>query len=192
MTSTIAEEKSLLRSIYKRDRQNLSLSYKKQSEETIYARFLAYLQSNKPKSVIGFYYPTRDELNTIPLLEKLEHNGTTCLLPKISPKTSKMEFYEWTSNSKMKKNTSFIFLEPCSNRKKTPNIIITPLLTCDITGNRLGYGKGFYDQYISSHNNMIKIGFCYEELLSKEVLPSENHDQKIDIIFTENRTIYIS
>jgi 5-formyltetrahydrofolate cyclo-ligase len=193
MTNTSSEQKSLLRTICKRDRQNLSHAYKKKAEALIHAKFLLYLKSTNYNHTIGFYYPTRDEFDTIPLLETLSNQGTKCLLPKVEPESMEMDFYEWSPNSKMIKNSSLVFLEPYSNKKGIPTIIIAPLLTCDLSGNRLGYGKGLYDQYLVSHNNIIKIAFCYEKLLSKDTtIPSEEHDQRIDVIFTENQTIYIS
>lgn len=47
-------------------------------------------------------------------------------------------------------------------------VVFVPLLTCDINGNRVGYGKGFYDKFLSKCNtNVIKIGFSYFDPIDK-------------------------
>lgn len=186
-----SEQKSLLRDLIKNDRKNLPDDYKTQAETIICNNFLSYLGRIKHKPIIGLYYPINNELDIAPLVKNLPNQRYKCSLPKLKSDHSSMDFYEWTPNVEMVKNT-FGFLEPKDTEKTMPNIIIIPLLTCDYKGNRLGYGKGFYDKYLSSHKNIIKVGFCYERLLSKEVLPVEDHDQKIDIIFTEVQTINAS
>ena len=42
------------------------------------------------------------------------------------------------------------------------DIVITPLLYCDNNGNRVGYGKGFYDMFFSKMNhNALKVGVSF-------------------------------
>lgn len=69
--------------------------------------------------------------------------------------------------------------------------IIIPGSVFDITGNRIGYGKGYYDKFINSIDYEVKkIALCYDfQLLN--VIPSEDHDVKMDIIITENRTVLL-
>lgn len=60
-----------------------------------------------------------------------------------------------------------------------PGIAFTP------SGGRLGFGKGYYDKFLSEFKG-IKIGICYEfQLLDK--LPLSEHDINMDIIITEKR-----
>src|SRR5438270_879259 len=42
------------------------------------------------------------------------------------------------------------------------DMIIVPMLTCDLNGNRVGYGKGFYDRYLKRcRKDSLKIGLSY-------------------------------
>lgn len=41
------------------------------------------------------------------------------------------------------------------------DIILVPLLAFDRKGHRVGYGKGFYDRFLSEHENAIKIGLSF-------------------------------
>ena len=57
---------------------------------------------------------------------------------------------------------SWGILEPKSNRNYSINdfdVLIIPSVYCDRNGNRIGYGKGFYDQFFTKINlDSIKIG----------------------------------
>ncbi len=52
---------------------------------------------------------------------------------------------------------------------------------------RMGYGKGFYDTYLSDKPEIYKMGICYECQL-RETLPEEAHDRKPQMVITE-RTV---
>ena len=48
------------------------------------------------------------------------------------------------------------------------DLIFVPLLICDTQGYRVGYGKGFYDKFLSQcRENVIKIGLNYDEPINK-------------------------
>ncbi|MBS1536312.1 MAG: 5-formyltetrahydrofolate cyclo-ligase [Bacteroidetes bacterium] len=64
------------------------------------------------------------------------------------------------------------------------DIIIVPLVAFDQMKHRLGYGKGFYDRFLSTVNALkIGIGFSLQEADS---IPIEPHDEILSIIITEN------
>ncbi len=63
------------------------------------------------------------------------------------------------------------------------SLCIVPALSFDAYGNRLGYGGGYYDRFLSD-NDIFTIGICYERCISY-VLPCEEHDIKVDYIMTE-------
>ena len=58
-------------------------------------------------------------------------------------------------------------LEPLENKIIDPkdiDLVILPMLVCDLKGNRVGYGKGYYDRYLSRCNSScIKVGVSYFE-----------------------------
>ncbi|MEX0722787.1 MAG: 5-formyltetrahydrofolate cyclo-ligase [Gracilimonas sp.] len=63
------------------------------------------------------------------------------------------------------------------------DIIIVPMAAADRSGNRLGYGKGFYDRFLQKAN-ALKVGFVFDEFLFDEI-PVEEFDVKLDVIITE-------
>ncbi len=69
--------------------------------------------------------------------------------------------------------------------------IVLPLLAVDKQGNRLGYGGGYYDRYLSQHKKAKRIAFCYDFQVLNEV-PTENTDEKADIIVTDKNILIVS
>jgi len=63
------------------------------------------------------------------------------------------------------------------------DIIFVPLLGIDNKGNRLGYGKGYYDRFLET-SDALKIGLVFEDFIL-ESIPSEKHDVKLDGFITE-------
>ena len=73
-------------------------------------------------------------------------------------------------------------------KKVYPEILLIPLVAFDNQLNRLGYGGGYYDRYISKYQNTHKlikigIGFSYQKIIN---LPINKYDKKLDYLFTEN------
>jgi 5-formyltetrahydrofolate cyclo-ligase len=66
------------------------------------------------------------------------------------------------------------------------DVIIVPVLAMDIYGNRLGYGKGYYDRFIATcRPNIITIGLHFFEPLAD--LPIEPNDMPLTYLVTPNK-----
>ena len=88
--------------------------------------------------------------------------------------------YEKLHYSKLK------FYSPSSNSQTiTPKIIVTPALAVDQEGNRIGYGKGYYDKYYKNNKSSMYIGYVYKEQILKK-LPFDKHDLKLNAIVSDN------
>ena len=68
-------------------------------------------------------------------------------LPRIK-KNFNMNFYKWSFNKPLKIN-KYGIPEPNSKIIIYPDILFVPLVGFDNKLNRLGYGGGYYDRYIS-------------------------------------------
>lgn len=64
---------------------------------------------------------------------------------------------------------------------------LVPGLAFDRCGNRMGFGKGYYDKLLAGEN-VLKIGLCYDFQLQGEI-PAEPHDVKMDYIVTEKEIV---
>lgn len=75
-----------------------------------------------------------------------------------------------------------------STRPMNLDVAIVPLLGCDTYGNRLGYGKGYYDRFLSKYPGTLTIGLC-PELAIVDSVPAEEHDVALNYVVTESRII---
>ena len=171
--------KKLLRLRKKKYSKNLSVSL---------TEFSKFLDKKKLHSIIiGGYYPFNYELDDLNILKKFEQKNFIISLPKIS-KNNKMNFYQWSFKDPLKIN-KFGIPESTSNKKIYPNILLIPLVGFDDQFNRLGYGGGYYDRYLSKvQYKIIKIGvgFSFQKINN---IPTNSHDIKLDCVITERQII---
>ena len=72
---------------------------------------------------------------------------------------------------------------------ETLDLIIVPGVVFDQNLSRIGYGKGFYDNFLSSiKKSVLKVGVCYDFQLYDNI-PTGKNDVKMDLIVTEKRTV---
>lgn len=64
------------------------------------------------------------------------------------------------------------------------DLIFVPGLCFDKNGYRVGYGKGFYDNFLKRSKDSVKIGLCLKELLLEEI-PVDEWDEKVDFVITD-------
>ncbi len=71
-----------------------------------------------------------------------------------------------------------------------PDVIIAACVAADKTGNRLGHGNGWTDRFFAAHPKAYRIGLVYNQFLLDQI-PSESHDQKLNVLVTESQIAYI-
>lgn len=79
---------------------------------------------------------------------------------------------------------------PAAAEPDKNSLIIVPGIGFDKCGNRIGYGAGFYDKYLSCRTFMHSVGICFEIQLTDE-LPTEETDVQMDSILTEDRWVIV-
>ncbi len=61
------------------------------------------------------------------------------------------------------------------------SVVLVPGVAFDISGGRIGYGGGFYDRFLKTHEKLYKIGICFAcQLVEK--LPQEEWDAGVDLV----------
>ena len=138
---------------------------------------------------IACYFPIGSEIDTHNIMLGVLEQDKKMLLPKITE--NNMEFYIVPDLEKLEKGR-FDIMEPKDSCKKAGNIdcILIPTIGISKSGDRLGYGRGYYDKFLSSTNAM-KISLTYSKQIIKSI-PIDTHDIKIDLIITEDEIIKIS
>ena len=139
--------------------------------------------------IVGGYYPYNNELDCIPILEKLEKKNYIISLPKVK-KNFQMDFIQWSLKDPLVIN-KFGIPEPSDGKMKFPDILLIPLLSFDTKLNRVGYGGGFYDRYIQRIKRKKKpllVGLAYSFQRVKNI-PINRYDKKLDFVVTERKII---
>lgn len=130
-----------------------------------------------------------NEINTWLIIRMLQQKFSkiAILIPKIIPENFEIENFPF-DEKKLIVNPWGI-LEPLGENQdkiesKKIDLVIIPLLIFDKNGNRVGYGKGFYDRFLQQCNpKALKIGVCLEEPI--EMIEDVNEfDIKMDFCIT--------
>ncbi|MCB4797987.1 5-formyltetrahydrofolate cyclo-ligase [Neotamlana laminarinivorans] len=179
-------KKAELRNIYKTKRQqlseidvdNLSIAIANQLlklhvwQASFYHVFLA-IEEQK-------------EVNTDYILNILSGKDKNIVISKSDFKTYEMTHYLLTDNTKIKKN-KYNIPEPIDGieiKNENIEVVFIPLLAFDKQGNRVGYGKGFYDRFLSKcRPETIKIGLSFFEA-ETEICDIFNSDITLDFCVT--------
>ena len=70
------------------------------------------------------------------------------------------------------------------------DLVMVPGLAFDYQGNRLGYGRGYYDRFLPQlKEGVLAAGLCFTCQLVDRI-PTDEYDFKMDILITENGVIY--
>lgn len=157
--------KAELRSEYIKKRKTLSDDEVLNFSVEIFNRFKNEFKTFSGQKVHCFLsISEKKEVDTRIFLNYFFESGCRVFVPKIVD--GKLISIEIFQDSELIKNTWGI-LEPESNSdsgEKDFDLIITPLLYCDSFGNRVGFGKGYYDGFFDRiSNTSVKIGVNFFE-----------------------------
>lgn len=150
------------------------------------------LKAQMPSAhAILFFAPLPDELDVWPVLELSLALGTTCALPFFDVKKNLYGAKEIRKLATDILIGKFGVREPAASCAEIAldkfDLVLVPGLAFDLHGNRLGRGRGFYDQLLQTVSG-VKCGVCYDIQL-RESIPTEPHDAKVDFVLTPGKCI---
>ena len=129
------------------------------------------------------------EVNTEYILQILAGKDKNIVLSKSDFSTREMTHFLLTDNTTIKKN-SYDIPEPIDGLEVPVfkiDVVFVPLLAFDENGNRVGYGKGFYDKFLAECKpEILKIGLSFFE--SEKVISDVlNTDIQLDLCVTPTK-----
>jgi 5-formyltetrahydrofolate cyclo-ligase len=195
MTKNTADS---LRSRLKQYRQDMSASQRNRGSLLIRARLYSWLATTHSQArsdgtvvanVVAGFWPLPDEPNLIELYRQWHELGIIVVLPAMQADQS-LHFYPWHPTMQM--NTCrFGVMEPAFGQNTNPDIMLVPTLGFLPSGERLGYGKGYYDRTLQRLRmqgaNPLTIGVAWDEANIMTLDPqyaASAHDQTLDAIIT--------
>ena len=131
------------------------------------------------------YVDYRNEVGTKAIIEEAWRLGKNVAVPKIDG--DEMRFYYIDSYLELQDGFRGI-MEPNTRRPAcdADALVIMPGVAFDKERNRIGYGKGYYDRFLTSHPSYQTISICFECQLVENIL-NEYHDIKPELLITEEK-----
>ncbi len=148
----------------------------------------------KKAQSIGTYYPIRSEVKTFEIIKHSLATKKTIGLPRIID-SNRIAFFKIMENSfediKFTKGKYGILENLMSDSiVEEMDLLIIPGIAFDLQGNRIGYGKGYYDRFLSTRKVSYIMGLAFENQIIKKIPTTEN-DIPVDVLVTENRIIFV-
>ncbi len=183
----LKQKKQELRQELKNTRSSISPELRRLYSQQISTRILAQ-QEIIDSDVIFIYISYASEVETHDLISDLLDLGKILAVPKIlsSNKMISVKFTDWDD---LKKAELGILtpksIEPMQSHF---DVCITPGLGFTTAGKRIGFGAGYYDRWFSENSVAKKIALTYEAQVVDDI-PTDEYDQLVDKVITEQRVI---
>ncbi len=182
--------KAELRKKYKSVRSAVKSADK---DDSIFRKFSECVNLNDVDTVF-IYCSMGSEVDTSAIIAAALEMGIVVAVPRCSDRNGSMDFFIITDTQNQLIEGMYSIMEPdpekCVEAEDSANsICIVPGLAFDKNGYRIGYGKGYYDRFLSNFKGK-SIGLCYKECLC-DTLPFDKYDCKVNVIITDNEIISI-
>jgi 5-formyltetrahydrofolate cyclo-ligase len=191
VTASIEDSKANLRREAVARRDALLAETRKAAAEAIAAR--GFPLAIAPATIISGFMPLKSEINPLPLLNKLAEAGATLALPVVTGRGKPLIMRAWRWGEPLNEGVWGIREPKPEAPEVEPDILLVPLLAFDRTGNRVGYGAGYYDMTIArlrarKQVTAVGIAFAIQEVAA---VPATERDERLDLVLTENEVIEI-
>lgn len=177
--------KNQLREIYRKKRLSMTATERLSADQNI-ARHLCRLSEYQNNNTILLYVSKSIEVDTYNLISMALKDGKSVAVPRCITGTRNMAFYYINSLEDLEKGAFGVYeprIETCTSvMNMTQGLCIVPGMAFDINGYRLGYGKGYYDRFLSVFQGDV-VGLCYSNCICWQ-LPRGLYDRNVDILVT--------
>jgi len=146
---------------------------------------LENLKEFQKAQIVMLYYPIKGEVDIRGLFKKVMKEKILVLPKMVGEEILPIEVKDLEV---IRIGKFGIVPEPVGGRIIKPqkiDLIVVPGLAFDKRKYRIGFGKGYYDRFLKKTKG-IKVGVAYDFQIF-EKLPSEAHDQPVDLVITPSR-----
>lgn len=181
--------KQEIRAHYLERRKGLSPKQLEEISESVCHLVFSKYQVEGKKISLFLPIERKKEINTYRIWEKAVAFGAQVAVPKANFKTNEMKQVLFESVDQLE-ISDFGIPEPKKGRVIAAehfDLVFVPLLAVDKKGNRVGYGKGFYDRFLKKCSPRCTfIGLSHFDELQEEIEDVDFHDIKLDACITPN------
>lgn len=188
----MAQTKSQFREEFLNKRKALPFSFIQEASRKIFEGIISSKEFQTAQT-ISSYYPFRNEVDLLCLVEFSPTK--TIVFPRVVKGTTKLDFYSVKSLNNFGKGV-FGLMEPKLFLPKIEiekiDLFLVPGLAFTKSGDRLGYGGGYYDETLRHKKPSSKTMGVSFDIQIADSLPNDPWDLKLDFIATETTLYTIS
>ena len=179
--------KAELRKFYTEKRMMLSPGQLEDISEQICMIAFSNFQLEHKKISLFLPIERKKEINTYKILEKALSFDAEVAVPKVNFKTNELKQILFESAEQLE-ISKFGIPEPMKGRVIAAehfDIVFVPMLAVDINGNRVGYGKGYYDRFLKKCSPRCKfVGINHFDELQESIEGVNFNDVRLDACIT--------
>ena len=152
------------------------------------------LKAYKTAEDLCLYMPINNEVDVTLLIEPAIAAGKRIWLPRVIEQdgSKEMDFFHYDKTTSLTEGPYHI-REPRSEQKLIPHektLILMPGAVFSEKRDRIGYGGGYYDRYLSQHPVCRTVAPCYDFQILPEI-PAELHDIRPQMVVSPQRIITV-
>ncbi|MGO9134888.1 MAG: 5-formyltetrahydrofolate cyclo-ligase [Methylovirgula sp.] len=155
------------------------------------ARIGAGIVAEKRASVASVFWSIGTEPSIFALIENLARQGVATALPVMQGRGEPLLFRLWKKGEPLNE-VKWGIKEPLPEAEEVlPDLLFVPLAAYDRSGNRLGYGAGFYDRTLAklrATKKVTAVGVAYD-IQEMQAIPTDAYDEKLDYVLTDHEWI---
>jgi len=183
--------KKELREKYVDERKNMAPDTREMYDAKILDRICASITYRHSNEIL-LYASMKYEIDTWKLFDVAIKAGKKVAFPRTF-EDSTMKYYYCTSKDDLELRENGIY-EPREGLEEyvpsNQSLCIVPAVVFDKEGYRIGYGKGFYDRFLSTFPG-VKAGLVYSNMILPKV-PRGRFDKHVDIIISERGVVAVN
>lgn len=190
LVNNLKQRKIQLRNLSKKYRRQLSPAVKNRLDLELQRRFL---QSETYQNCqVLFMFVSKDiEVDTSLIFQTALRDGKSVAVPKCRSHAPEMDFYFVKQSTDLQEGV-YGLLEPDPGRcalaaDVSEGVCLVPGLCFDREGYRIGFGKGYYDRFLTDFHG-VTVSLCYSKCV-EDALPRGYYDKPVDILITEKYRI---
>ncbi len=186
--NVIRKQKDEIRAEYAAKRAAMEKAEKARRDEAI-CKAAVSLVSFRYAEYVLLYAATDNEIDISAIAKEALARGKKIAFPRCDKETHTMQYHIVSSLDELMPEAYGILEPPAENPVYDPSsdlgsaICFVPGLVYDTEGYRLGYGKGFYDRYLSGFSGST-VGVVYSDYILPSV-PRGRYDVSVTILLTE-------
>lgn len=181
--------RSALRAEYLSLCKNMPRNFSTRVDRSV-CTMLRMLDVYRKAPLVLAYVSFHEEIDTAPVIRNAFKDGKRVALPVVGPGDTRLRFYEITSLAQVERYGRGLRKPPVEGAKPLDvedflqSVCLVPGLVFDGEGYRVGYGAGYYDEFLQFYPGY-KVGLVRSVQVSSNPLPRTDHDIAVDVLVTE-------